>query len=161
MMNVQSQAFATLLVLTLLMPLSLLVFHFWHTASIHYELTIQRQQCYEEVEQLEAVLTEFINQLKRDHIVIWANLDRLTQSLIVPFMLKQQSRAGEQQTHFRAVIDKPQHIDEQQLRICVQMLAPRERVKRSITCLLSRQQIKAEKEGYDFVVDYFTLDKLS
>lgn len=161
-MRCSSPAFATLLVLTLLMPLSTLVFHFWHTTSIYHELIIQRQQCHQEVQQLEAVLAVVIKQLKKDHVVIWDNLDRLTQPLVLPLVLSQESKAGQQNAHFRAVIDKPLLLDEQQLRICVQLLVQQERVRRSLTCLLSRQQVRQkEEEDYVFVVDYFTLGSIS
>lgn len=159
MAAIKTSGFASLLVLTLLMPLSTLLFHFWHTVSMYHELIIERQQCYEEVQQLEAVLSEVVKQLKKDHRVIWGQLERLTQPLILPLALTHEGGLHEpQSTYFRAVIDKPLLLDEQQLRICVQLLVQQERVKRSLTCLLSRQQIQnKEKGGYVFVVDYFTL----
>lgn len=155
-MSRNHHAFATLLVLTILMPLSILVFHFWHTASIYYELTIQRQKCHEEVRQLEAVLAVVVKQLKKDHVIIWGQLGRLAQPLVLPLVLSQDSKT--ESAHFRALIDKPLLLDEQQVRICIQLLVQQERVKRSLTCLLNREQMRQkEKEGYVFTVDYFTL----
>ncbi len=162
MMCVRSSGFATLLVLTLLMPLSTLLFHFWHTVSIHHELMIQRQHFYEEVQQLEGVLAMMVKQFKKDHHVIWEKLDRLTQLLTLPLVLKQQEGRGryEETKHFRLIIDKLPQFEQQQIRICVQLLTSHERVKRSISCLLTRQQLDAKKEGYAFVVDYFTLGRI-
>lgn len=153
--------FATILFLTMLMPLSLLIFNLWQQASLHHELMLERQRFYQETNYLEGVLAVIVQRLKKQHAVIWENSNRLRQPLILPCSLILESGFNEspgKSFDFQVVLDKPTDLDAQQLRVCVQMLAGDKSIRRSIACLLTRRiDVTKKKERYVFVVDYFTL----
>lgn len=152
--------FATILFLTMLVPLSLLIFNLWQQAILHHELMLERQRFYQETNYLEGVLAVVVQHLKKQHAIIWENSDRLRQPLILPCSLVLRNKSDEsadKQIDFQVVLDKPIDLDAAQLRIRIQMLTSERSVKRSLACLLTRQiDITEKKERYVFVVDHFT-----
>lgn len=145
-----------MLMLWMLVPISTLIFNLWHCASHHHEIMQERLQMYRTMNYLEAVISVVIQQLKKQHEIVWSNLDYVRQPLVLPAVL---SIVKDSQPTFRfhIVLDKPSLCHAQQLRLCVQLLTNTGRVQRSVSCLLTRE-VKSinQKERYVFMVDYYT-----
>lgn len=154
-----SEAFVSLFLLIIFVPITKMVFNLWHHSSIQQELSFERRNALFGKNHLIFIKNIVVEELRTNHEIIWKNIDLLKKPLILPGQLSVDcSNSDRSIIFYDVVLDRPKNYSDNQLRLSI--FEKSNQGKRSIACLVARNlhQIKDQKVNYDFTISHITFN---